>query len=93
MPIASQRGTTRKQSRIPVITATDSNRRPQSRSWMEIINGQVAVAIVMAQIAAPRKGLRIHSDVPIRTPMKSTARTVRVMSRWILATNRSFTQL
>src|SRR5512143_2059739 len=46
----------------------------------------------MAQIAAPRNGRRIHRDVPIRVPMKSTARTVRVMSRWVSATVNSFRQ-
>jgi hypothetical protein len=50
---------------------------------MEIINGQVAVTIVTAQMTAPKNGRRIHSEVPIRAPMKSTAKTVRVMSRWI----------
>ena len=78
----SQRGTTSKQRRTTVITATASDRRPQSRPWMETIKGQVAVTIVTDQIAAPRNGLRIHSDVPSRAPMKSTAKKVRVMSRW-----------
>ena len=90
VPMASQRGTTRTQRRTTVITATASDRRPQSRPWMEIINGQVAVTIVTDQIAAPRNGLRIQSDVPSRAPMKSTARKVRVMSRWVSVMGSSF---
>jgi hypothetical protein len=31
-------------------------------------------------------------DVPIRTPMKSTARNVRVMSRWVSITESPFQQ-
>ena len=88
--IDSQRGTTRKQRRTTVITATASDRRPQSRPWMEIINGQVAVTIVTDQIAAPRNGLSIQSDVPSRAPMKSTANKVRVMSRWVSAMESPF---
>ena len=57
---------------------------------MEVINGQVAVTIVTAQIAAPKNGLRIQSDVPIRAPMKSNARKVRVMSRWASIMGSSF---
>jgi len=56
VPMANQRGTTRMQRRTTVITATASERRPQSRAWMEIINGQVAVTMVTAQMAAPRNG-------------------------------------
>ena len=46
---------------------------------------ETRTAMVTAQIAAPKNGWRIQSDVPISAPRKSSARKVRVMSRRISA--------
>jgi len=54
------------------------------------MSGQVATTIVTAQIAAPKNGRRIQSEVPISPPTKSNARKVRVMSRLISAMESPF---
>ena len=46
----------------------------------DIIIGQVATTMVAAHTIAPRNGLKIQREEPIRPTMKSTASTPRVMS-------------
>src|SRR5512139_4057277 len=88
--MASPKGTIKTQKITMVINVIASERRPQSRVWRAVMSGQVDTTRVVAQIAGPRKGLRIQREVPIRPPMKSTANTVLVMSRWFSFMAHSF---
>ncbi len=85
VPMARVSGTIRTQSKTSVINVTASARLPPNRPWTEIISGQVATTMVVAQTIAPRNGRKIQIEDPIRVTMKSTASTFRVMSRWISA--------
>ena len=79
-PIAVQNGSTNTSSIASVITATASERRPQSARSTLSISGHVATTTIVAQITGARNGRRIHSEAMISTPMKSTASVVRVTS-------------
>src|SRR5262245_38081445 len=97
-PTAIEKGRMNTRRSAPVITATARERRFQRRACAFIKSGQVATAIVVAQIVAGRKGARIRSESRTRAPMNNTAKTTRVMSgvrgsimrrEWYLSSDRS----
>jgi len=68
VPIASENGTTNTSTSAIVITRTASQRRRHSRSCTASIIGQVATAIIVAQIIAGRNGVRTHNEDAISSP-------------------------
>ena len=80
VPMASTSGTTNSSSSASDITSTATQRLPPAQACTRSISGQVATTTIVAQMVGPRKGRRIHSEPPISSPMKSTAKVVRVRS-------------
>ncbi len=63
------------------MTATASDRRFHSRACSPRMIGQVAMTSVAAQMIAGRKGLTIHSEMPISRAMNRIASVRRVRSK------------
>ncbi len=85
VPIASQNGTTKMTRIAVVITATASARLFHSFDCKLCNSGHVAMASIVAQIIAGRKGFRIQRLPPIRAAMNRMAKVVRVRSLPTLA--------
>jgi hypothetical protein len=83
---ASDNGKTSTSKRAIVMTTTADVRLPHNVAWIQRMIGQVAITIIVAQMAAGRNGQTTQNEARIRAPIKSTARVVRVRSRLISVT-------